>query len=86
MRAWVYECPSDSDTGCAGTGRITPEYKSLETMRRYYFKKRLRSGATRSAFYRVEIHNNWDTRYGLPDKVLRIEVKIDGGFVVHSLG
>ena len=63
MRAIVRRYDKEGRPGLASNAHITPEYKSLQTMRRYWLRN-MPAGR-----YQVEIYANWDNRYKDPDKV-----------------
>ena len=63
MKAFVWNA-DDKDQPKVGTGRVTPEYKSLPAMRRYCFNT-LPEGK-----YVAEVFHNWDNRYGNADIVI----------------
>lgn len=45
---------------------VTKEYKTLKTLIKYAVKPFLK----KHNYCRVELFNNWDNRYGKPDKIL----------------
>jgi hypothetical protein len=70
MRAFVYKSEPDIWTPIVGTGIVTPEYKSIENLRRCYLHKHLLPGR-----WIVEVFNNWERRYqAKPDRIIGLDV------------
>lgn len=54
---------------------ITNEYKSLPAMFRYAIRPFVRS---HGGYCKAEIYNNFDNRYGTPDKIRFYQLEADG--------
>lgn len=61
MKAFIFETDKNGNSKCGG-GRVSPEYKTVANLKRYYLEKYLPAGV-----FNVEVHYNWDNRYGEPD-------------------
>ena len=61
MKAFIFEANKDGSSKCGG-GRVTPEYKTVANLKRFYLNRYLPVG-----YFNVEVHYNWDTRYSEPD-------------------
>lgn len=70
MKAFIFETNKDGSSKCGG-GRVSPEYKTVANLNRFYLSRYLPVGV-----FNVEVHYNWDTRYSEPD--LRFQFKRAG--------
>lgn len=66
MRAFISKCDEDGKQIRLGTlgNYVSAEYKTLKNLLHFGFKGML------PGRYRVEIHNDWATRYAEPDSVV----------------
>ena len=66
MRAFIFTCDEDGNQIRLGTfgNWVSAEYKNLENLLYFGFK------GVRPGRYRVEVHNDWATRYADPDSVV----------------
>lgn len=70
MKAFIYKSAADDWKSITGTGIVTPEYKSIENLRRCYLHKHLLPGR-----WIVEVYNNWERRYqAKPDRTIGLDI------------
>lgn len=70
MKAFVYKSSPNGWT-TIDTGIVTPEYKSIENLRRCYLHKHLLPGR-----WIVEVFNNWERRYHKSDRIIGLEITL----------